>query len=168
MKPALKILRGLLGLGAAGAVAGGGFLAVLATVLELLDWGPTSAGFIGYAFLAGAGIGFAVTTAFGVVLALTSRGRRIEELSFWRATTVSAVLGASLPLAIGVVGGDAVSPLLMQAPAIAVGGLFGACLGGGLVGVGKGARLRELAGERAAGTAMPPSADPADEPKTRT
>jgi hypothetical protein len=150
MRTPLKVLRGLLGLGAAGAVAGGGVLAALATILELLDWGATSLGFIGYAFLAGAGIGLAVTTAFGVVLALTARGRRVEDLSFWRATTVSAVLGAFLPVAIGAVGGDAVSPLLVQAPAIVIGGLFGAFLGGGLVGLGKRARLREIAGETAA------------------
>jgi hypothetical protein len=144
MRTLLKVLRGLLGIGAVGAVAGGGFLAVLAALVSLLDWDPTSLGFIGYAFLAGAGLGLAVTTAFGVALAATSRGRRVEELSFWRATIVSAVLGASLPLVLVAVAGDAVSPALAEAPGIVICGLFGAFLGGGLVALGKQARLREI------------------------
>ena len=134
----------MLGIGAVGAVAGGGLLAGLAAIVQLIDWTTISPAFIGYAFLAGAGLGLAITTAFGVVLAATSRGRRLEELSFWRATTVSAVLGASLPLALVAVGGDAVPPLAAGAPAIVMCGLFGAFLGGGLVALGKEARSREL------------------------
>ena len=57
---------------------------------------------------------------------------------------MSPVLGAALLLALVAVGGDAVSPVITEAPAIVICGLFGALIGGGLVAVGKEARLREL------------------------
>ena len=119
MRTLLRVIRGLLGIGAVGAIVGGGLVAVLAAAVQLID-GTISPQFIGYAFLAGAGLGLATTTIFGVVLAATSRGRRLEELSFWRATTVSGVLGASLPLALAALGGDAVPPLVGEAPATAI------------------------------------------------
>jgi type IV secretory pathway VirB3-like protein len=143
MRTLLRVIRGLLGIGAVGAIAGGGLVAVLAAVVQLID-GSFSLQFIGYGFLAGAGLGLATTTVFGAVLAATSRGRRLEELSFWRATAVSGVLGASLPRILGALGGDAVPPFAAEAPAIVICGLFGAFLGGGLVALGKEARLREL------------------------
>ena len=141
MRTLLKVIRGLLGIGAVGAAVGGGSVAVLAGIVQLID-GTISLPFVGYAFLAGAGLGLATTTVFGVVLAVTSRGRRLEELSFWRATSVSGVLGALLPLALGAL--DVLPPFVAEAPAIVICGLFGAFLGGGLVAVGKEARHREL------------------------
>lgn len=144
MRALLKVIRGLIGIGAVGAVVGGGLVAVLAGIVELIDGGTIDFGFVGRGFLAGAGIGLVLTTGFGVILALTSRGRRLEELSFWRATIVSGMLGASLPLIAVAVGGDAIPALAAGAPAIAICGLFGAFLGGGLVALGKEARLREL------------------------
>lgn len=143
MRALLRVVRGLLGIGAVGAVAGGGLLAVLTVIVQSID-GTISLPFIGYASLAGAGLGLATTTAFGVALAATSRGRRLEELSFWRATTVAGVLGASLPLALSALGGNSVPPFATEAPAIVICGLFGTFLGGGLLALGKEARLREL------------------------
>jgi len=143
MRTLLKIIQGLLGMGAVGAVVGGGLVAVLAGIVQLVD-GAFIPQYLGYAFLAVAGLGLATTTAFGLVLAAGSRGRRLEELSFWRAASVSGVLGALLPVALGALGGDAVPPFVAEAPAIVICGLFGAFLGGGLVAVGKEARLREL------------------------
>ena len=142
MRTRLRVMRGFLGIGAVGALGGGAFVAILAAVVQLID-GAFSAPFIGYAFLAGAGLGLATTTIFGVVLAATSRGRRIEELSFWRTTTVAGVLGASLPVALRAFI-DAVPPFAAEAPAIVICGLFGAFLGGGMVALGKEASLREL------------------------
>lgn len=139
----LRVIRGLLGIGAVGAVAGGALVATLAAVVQLID-GAIIPQLIGYAFLAGAGLGLATTSLSGVVLAATSRGRRLEELSFWRATTVSGVLGAAFPMALGALGGDAVPPFVAEAPAIVICALFGSLLGGGLVALGKEARLREL------------------------
>ena len=131
----------MLGLGSVGALVSGALAAVLATVVGVIS-GDVSFEVIYAMFLAGAGIGFVVTSAFGVVLAITSGGRKLEELSFWWATIVSGALGASLPLL--ALGGDAGTPL------IAIFGLLGGFLGGGLVAVGKRARLRELeAGDRA-------------------
>ncbi|MEQ9397671.1 MAG: hypothetical protein RJQ04_00745 [Longimicrobiales bacterium] len=141
MRTLLKVIRGLVGIGAVGAVVGGGSLAVLAGIVQLID-GAISLPFLGYAFLAGAGLGLATTTVGGAVLAATSRGRRLEDLSFWRATSASAVVGALLPLVLSVVG--AFPPSAAEAPAMLMCGLFGAFLGGGLVAVGKEARLREL------------------------
>lgn len=109
MRTLLKMIRGLLGVGAVGAVVGGGLVAILAGIVQLID-GAIIPQYIGCAFLAGSGLGLATTTVFGVVLAATSRGRRLEELSFWWATSVSGVLGALLPLALGALGGDAVPP----------------------------------------------------------
>lgn len=141
MRTLLEVMRGLVGIAALGAVCGGGFLAVLASIALLID-GSVSLPFIGYAFLAGAGLGLATTTVFGVVLAAASRGRRLEDLSFWRAMSASAIVGALVPLVLGVLG--ALPPSAAEAPAMLMCGLFGAFLGGGLVAVGKEARLREL------------------------
>ncbi|MGE0161258.1 MAG: hypothetical protein AB7T31_17820 [Gemmatimonadales bacterium] len=139
-----RVVRGLLGLGTIGALTGGVFVAALATVVELIGGGAVVPGVIGTFFLAGAGLGFAVTTAFGAVLAVTSRGRAMEDVSFWRATIASAVVGALLPLVIVLIGGDAVSARLAEAPAILISGLFGAFLGGGLVGLAKRGRQGEI------------------------
>lgn len=144
MRTPLKVIRGLLGIGAVGAVAGGGLVAVLAAMVELITDGTITPQVTGYLSVVGAGLGLAITTAFGVVLAVTSGGRRVEELSFWRATIVSAVVGASLPLALVAIGGDALPSFASGAPAMGICGLFGAFLGGGLVGLGKHSRLREL------------------------
>jgi hypothetical protein len=99
--------------------------------------------------MAGAGLGFVTTTAFGLLLAATARGRRIEDVSFWRATTMSGVLGALVPLALAALGGGAVPSRLLGAPAVLICALFAAALGGGLVAIGKEARLRELEKENA-------------------
>jgi type IV secretory pathway VirB3-like protein len=139
----LRVVRGLLGIGAVGAIGGGGLVAVLAAAVQLTD-GAISLPFIGYAFLAGAALGLTTTTAYGLVLAATARGRRLEELSFWRATTVSGILGALLPAALGAIAGNALPSFVAEAPAIVICGLFGAFFGGGFVALGKEARLREL------------------------
>ena len=149
MRTLIRVIRGLLGIGAIGAVAGGGLVALLAATVELIADGTITLQFIGDAFLVGGGLGLAVTTVFGSFLALTSRGRRLEEFSFWRATIVSAVLGASLPLALVAVRGYSLSPGLAEAPAIVICGLFGAFFGGGLVALGRDARLREIEAESA-------------------
>lgn len=143
MRTLSRVVRGLLGIGAIGAMAGGALGGILAAMVQVVD-GTVVLPVIGYAFLAGAGLGLATTTVLGAALAVGSRGRNLEELSFWRVTAVSGVLAASLPLLLGIVGGAAVPPFASEAPAIAITGLLGAFLGGGLVALGKQSRLREL------------------------
>jgi hypothetical protein len=142
MRRPLEIIRGLLGLGTLGALAGGGLLAALATVVQLIADGAIVPQVVGTVFLAGAGLGFAVTTAYGALLATTSKARRAEDLSFWHAAAVSGIFGALVPPALVLVGAD--SALLAGAPAIVISGLLGASLGGGLVAVGKGSRDRRV------------------------
>jgi hypothetical protein len=137
----LEIIRGLLRLGTLGALAGGGLLAGLAAVVELIADRTITREVIGTVFLAGAGLGFAVTTAYGALLAMTSRARRAEDLSFWHAAAVSGILGALLPPALVVVGADSA---LLGGAAIAISGLLGALLGGGLVAVAKGSGDRRI------------------------
>ena len=144
MKALLRVIRGLVGLGAAGAVAGGSLVAALAALVELFADGTITVSFVGYGFLAGAGLGLVIATAFGGVLAITSRGRRLEDLSYWRAITASGLVGASLPPLLVFLGRGGISPVLGEAPAIVLSGLFGALLGGGLVTIGKEARLKEI------------------------
>jgi hypothetical protein len=138
----LEIIRGLLRLGTLGALAGGGLLAGLAAVVQLIADRTITGEVIGTVFLAGAGLGFTVTTAYGALLATTSRARRAEDLSFWHAAAVSGILGALLPPALVVVGAD--SALLGGAAPIAISGLLGALLGGGLVAVARGSGERRI------------------------
>jgi hypothetical protein len=135
-------MGGLLRLGTLGALAGGGLLAALATLVQLIADRTLTPEVIGTVFVAGAGVGFAVTTAFGALLATTSRARRVEDLSVWHAAAVSAIAGALVPPALVLVGGD--PTLLGGPPAIAISGLLGALLGGGLVAMGKGSPDREI------------------------
>jgi hypothetical protein len=143
MRDPLEIIRGLLRLGTLGALAGGGFLAVLAAAVQLIGDGSLVPAVIGTVFLAGAGLGFAVTTAYGALLAATSKARRAEDLSFWHAAAVSGLFGAALPPVLVLLGADPV--LLGGLPAVAIGGLMGASLGGGLVAMGKGPDDRRIA-----------------------
>ena len=144
MRSWLRVLRGLSGLGAIGAVLGGGFVAILTAVADLMSWGTLTSSSLIAGTLAGAVFGLSVTTGFGILLAATSKGRGLEELSLWRASAMSAVVGASLPVLLVSVISGAVVPLASMSPAIVIGGLFGALLGGGLVAVGKEARGKEL------------------------
>lgn len=156
MRALLRTVRGMLGLGTVGAVAGGSLLAVLAIIIQLID-GPISLSFVGYTFMAGAGLGLATGTVFGAGLATIWRGRRLEELSLLRAATMAGILGALLPPILRIIGGDAVPLVASEAPAIVICGLFGAFLGGGLVAVGKAGRLQELGPGHEVGSGLPGS-----------
>lgn len=140
-------LRGLFGLSAVGAAAGGLFGALWEIGSTWLGLGGLSFGSLGWSAALWAGFGAFAAGGVGVFLAAVGSKRTLEELSVWRAGIGGAVLGSVAPLAMvfAVTGG-------FWAPSIGyvagLSGLFGGLLGGGLVLTAKRAHAAELRSSR--------------------
>ena len=140
----LRRARGLAGLGVIGALVGGTIGGGITAVATLKAWGSVPTFNLLMGIMVGAFFGSSTTTGFGVLLAATSRGKTVEELSPWRAMAMSAAIGALVPVVLSALARGALQPLSVVASQIMAFGGFGAAIGGGLVVAAKKARRMEL------------------------
>lgn len=140
----LRRTRGLAGLGGLGALFGGAVGAAVTTIATLMAWGtvPTFNLLMGMGL--GALFGLGTTTGFGLLLLLTQRGRRVQELSVPTATAMSAAISSALVIGIMTLARGGVQPLGVMLSQIAMFGGFGGVVGGGLVVMAKRAGFRDL------------------------
>lgn len=140
MKRWLHRLRGLFGLGTmggfVGACIGGGWFLV-----EGLTGGY---GFYGMSLGTMAAIwgvlGAATGVGFGLLLAATSGGRDLDDVSLWRGGALGAVAGAVGPVLVASLIVGSAPPLGIGLWFAGVGGSLGAGLGAGVLAVAKGAQ----------------------------
>lgn len=136
MKALFRKLRGLLGLGIVGGVAGGLFGAFWG-LLEILVLSPDlRPQFLFY--MAGWGVvGAMATTGFGLLLTTTSGRRRLEDVSPWRARLLGAVAGAAGPAVLHFLVPSVFLPGAIGLLVAAVGSVVGAGLASAMIAVAK-------------------------------
>ncbi len=147
MSPGLRRLRGFFAIAMLGGVMGG-MLMTLATTLASVLTGATPTAFaIGFAAALGTSIGLVSAGGFGLILALTSGGQSIDEISFLRASATAVPVAAFVPVALDLLLTGSVD-IRYRLPAVALFGVFGALLGACLTGMAKAAGRRGLKNER--------------------
>jgi hypothetical protein len=141
MKPWLRRLRGVLGVGALWGVAGtayGAMSALVAKVLSGVRPGVPLFEFLLEVGLGAGAVGFLLGSGFAGVLAVIERRRTFDQLSLARAAAWAAMVGATLPIAYllvffgpeGVVLSLTRTPLAVIAASVSYGALGGALAAG--------------------------------------
>jgi len=97
-------MRGLAGLGPIGALLGGTLGAGITAVAALMAWGRVPIASLVAGTVFGALLGCATTTGFGVLLAVTSTGRSVEEPSVRWGMAMSALVAARRHVVVVVMG----------------------------------------------------------------
>lgn len=159
-------VRGIVGLGVLGALAGFAVGAIWGVVSSMVRSGV----FVDVDYLrflarmaVGNAIGFmkigAFTTAgFGVLLAAVDSRRSLDELPLWRMALFGALVGASFPpiYVIGQTGFSAYrAAALSFVPVMGALGLAGAVVASSMVAIAKRANRRELEGAGESSRALP-------------
>lgn len=130
-------VRGLAGLGLIGGAVWGLAAAGLTAISARAEWGtaPTLNVMVGAGF--GAFLGASSTVGFGILLALTARGRRLDELSVVRSMLMCGAIAALVPVLLMTAVRGEVPAIDVLAQEIGIFGSFGALVGGSLVAVAR-------------------------------
>lgn len=143
MKGWLRRLRGLLGLGALGGIAGA-LIGVGWVMVEILLGGSsTFRPSVGTMSAVWGVVGASTGVGFGILLTATSGRRRLEDVTYGRAALLGGIAGAVCPIIVGSVVAGSLPPLGIGLWLAGVGGCVGAGVGAGLVGVAKRAQRRD-------------------------
>lgn len=144
MRTWLRRVRGLAGLGVIGSTVGAVLLGGITGVASFQAYGTVPLFGLATAMLIGGFFGGTTTVGFGLLLAITARGKSIEELSFGRAMSMAAATSALVAFGVGALVRDPSTPASVILSQVTVFGVFGAALGGGLLLAAKRARRAEL------------------------
>lgn len=135
--------RGLLGVGVFGGIAGALWGVGVMMLNSLGVFGPSVVFGLAWSTMGWGAFGALVGVAFGAVTMVTSGGRSVSALGFWRSALLGGAIGVGVPALIGTTLTWVFPPFVAAIPLTMMCGLFGMLFGSGLVAVGKEAEMRD-------------------------